>query len=215
MTYLDIVNNILRRLRERTVSTVDETSYSTLVGILVNDAKEEVENAWNWSSLRQTLTISTTSGTYSYELPATQSRLTVLDVANDTDNFFLEYKPSIEMNRLFLTTAVSSASPRYYSFDGVASDLDTKVRFHPIPDGVYSIDFNIVLRPSALVNNTDLLTVPSQPVLHLAYAKAVEERGEDGGVPALSAYNTAQRSLSDAISLDQGKHPEELIWNAP
>ena len=49
MTYLDIVNNILKRLRERTVSTVNESSYSSLIAVLVNDAKESVENAWNRS----------------------------------------------------------------------------------------------------------------------------------------------------------------------
>jgi hypothetical protein len=48
----------------------------------------------------------------------------------------------------------------------------------------------------------------------LAYAKAIEERGEDGGVAASSAYATAERAISDAISLDAIKHPEELIWQA-
>ena len=46
MTYLTLVNNVLKRLRERTVSTVEETSYSTLIAMLVNDAKQEVEQAW-------------------------------------------------------------------------------------------------------------------------------------------------------------------------
>jgi hypothetical protein len=46
----------------------------------------------------------------------------------------------------------------------------------------------------------------------LAYAKAVEERGEDGGIGMSSAYATAQRTLNDAISFDAAKHPEETIW---
>jgi hypothetical protein len=36
----------------------------------------------------------------------------------------------------------------------------------------------------------------------LAYAKAVEERGEDGGASAAMAFGNAQRTLSDAIALD-------------
>ena len=48
MTYLNVVNNVLKRLRERTVSTVGESTYSTLIATLVNDAKESVEAAWNW-----------------------------------------------------------------------------------------------------------------------------------------------------------------------
>jgi hypothetical protein len=41
---------------------------------------------------------------------------------------------------------------------------------------------------------------------------ALEERGEDGGMSAVSAKALAQNFLSDAIALDANKHPEELIW---
>ena len=47
MTYLTLVQNLLKRLRERSVNTVDENTYSSMLGVLVNDAKSEVENAWN------------------------------------------------------------------------------------------------------------------------------------------------------------------------
>ena len=44
-TYLDLVNNVLIRLRETTVSSVGDTPYSSLIGVLVNDAKREIEDA--------------------------------------------------------------------------------------------------------------------------------------------------------------------------
>ena len=88
MTYLQVVNNILKRLRERTVASVDETTYSKLVGVLVNDALIDVENAWHWSGLRTTLTATTSNGVFNYELNGSQNRLTIIDVINDTDNFF-------------------------------------------------------------------------------------------------------------------------------
>jgi len=213
MTYLDIVNNILRRLRERTVSTVNETNYSTLIGLLVNDAKEEVENAWQWSALRTTLSATTVADTFNYELNGSRNRLTVLDVVNDTSNFFMEYKTAHEMNNLFLNNTPEKGEPRYYSFNGVSvADGDTLVDLYPIPDGAYDLRFNVVLRSADLANDSDNLLIPAQPVLQLAYAKAVEERGEDGGASGLSAYNTAQRVVSDAIALDAAKHPEETIW---
>ena len=40
MTYLQLVNSVLRRLRENEVDTVAETSYSALIGDFVNDAKQ-------------------------------------------------------------------------------------------------------------------------------------------------------------------------------
>ena len=46
----------------------------------------------------------------------------------------------------------------------------------------------------------------------LAYALAVEERGEDGGMNPVSAYARAKNALDDAIALDAIKHPEETIW---
>ena len=94
MTYLDIVNNILKRLRERTVSTVNESSYSSLIAVIVNDAKESVENAWNWSALRTTLSATTTSGIFNYELNGSLNSLTVLDATNVTDNFFFRLQSS-------------------------------------------------------------------------------------------------------------------------
>ena len=42
MTYLELVNNVLRRLREREVPTVTANTYSKLIAVLVNDAKREV-----------------------------------------------------------------------------------------------------------------------------------------------------------------------------
>jgi hypothetical protein len=212
MTYLQLVNNVLKRLRERTVSTVEETAYSTLISILINDAKEEVENAWAWSALRETLTVTTVADTFNYELNGTQNRLTVLDALNDSDNFFLQYKEAHEMNNLFLNSTPSRETPRYYSFNGVSSDGDTLIDLYPIPNGVYTLRFNVIKRTADLATDSDTLTIPSQPVIHLAYAKAVEERGEDGGVAGMSAYNTAQRAISDAIALDAAKHPEETIW---
>lgn len=212
MTYLTIVNNILKRLRERTVSTVDENAYSTLIGMIVNDAKQDVENAWDWSALRTTLTATTSADVFNYELNESQNRIKVLDVVNDTSNWFMQYREAHKFNDWFLNSTPQKGEPLYYSFNGVSNDGDTQVEFYPIPDKAYDIRFNVVLRPADLVNDTDKLEVPSRAIELLAYAKAIEERGEDGAVSAQSAYATAERALNDAIALDAARHPEETIW---
>ena len=43
-TYLTIVNEVLRRLREEQVSSVTQNTYSNMVGAFVNDAKQIVED---------------------------------------------------------------------------------------------------------------------------------------------------------------------------
>lgn len=212
MTYLDLVNNVLKRLRERTVNSVDETSYSSLVGVFINDAKYEIENAWNWSALRKTLTATTVADTFNYELNGSQNRGTILNVINDTDDFFMEYKAATELDGLFLNQTPDTGSPRYYGFNGISSDGDTQVDVYPIPDKAYTLRFNLIERTADLSAGSDTLIIPAQPVQMLAYAKAIEERGEDGGVGASSAYATAQRMLNDAIAFDAAKHPEETIW---
>jgi len=197
MTYINLVNNILKRLRDNTVSTVVETNYAELIGVFINDAKQEIEDAWSWSGLRTTLTATTSLDVFNYELNGSQNKLTVLDVVNDTDNTFLEYKTAHEMNALFLNNDPQKGSPRYYSFNGISTDGDTQVDLYPIPN---------------LVNDADTLTVPTKPVELLAYAMAVEERGEDGGINPVSAYARATNALQDAVTLDGNKHPEELVW---
>ena len=59
MTYLELVNKVLIRLREDEVGSVNQTAYSKLVGEFVNDAARLVEDAWDWSALRTTLTVTT------------------------------------------------------------------------------------------------------------------------------------------------------------
>ena len=213
MTYLNLVNNILRRLRERTVSTVEENAYSTLIGVLVNDAKEEIENAWNWSALRTTLSATTTSGTFNYELNGSQNRFRMLNVVNDTGNFFMEYRTAKEFTNWYLNQTPASGSPRYYSFNGISSDGDTQIEVYPKPDGAYNLRFNMVKPQAELSADSDILLVPAKAVQMLAYAKAIEERGEDGGASANTAYATAQRVLNDAIAFDAEKHPEEIVFN--
>ena len=41
-TYLDLVNDVLVRLREAQVSSVSQNGYSSLIGALINDAKREI-----------------------------------------------------------------------------------------------------------------------------------------------------------------------------
>lgn len=212
MTYLELVNNILKRLRERTVNSVSESSYSELIGVLVNDAKSEIENAWNWSALRNTLTLTTSSGIFNYELNGTGNNFSVMDVVSEEGNFFMEYRTQHDFNQFYLNQTPVSGIPRYYNFNGVSADGDTLVDVYPKPNAVYTIYFNIIQRTGDLENNSDTLTVPSKPVLLLAYAKAIEERGEDAGMSSSSAYATAARVLNDAIAQDAQRHAEELEW---
>jgi len=213
-TYKQLVNNILVRLREREVSSINENSYSKLIGIFVHDAIESIETAWNWSNLRETVTVTTSSGDSTYVLTGTGDKSTILDVINDTSNCFMVYQTSRWFDNVFFNNTPASSAPKYYMFDGLDSNGDTQVKIYPVPDGIYSLKFKIVKRSPAIIADDDTVKVPFLPVQALSYAMALEERGEDGGISPVSAKVLADGYLSDAIAIDANKHPEELIWEA-
>ena len=212
MTYLEIVNKVLIRLREDQVSTVEQTPYSALVGEFVNDAKQLVEDAWDWSALRTTLTVTTSANTFNYNLTGTGNRVTILDVVNDTSNNFMTYKDAHWFNNTFLNSDPAVGSPFYYTFNGIDANGDTAVDVYPIPNGVYALRFNSILRTGQLEEDTDAVNIPTLPIIHIAFAMALRERGETGGQSAAEAYIYADRVMSDAIALDASKHPEETIY---
>jgi hypothetical protein len=215
MTYKELVNSVLVRLREEQIVNVTDNSYSTLIGEFVNDAKRQVEDAWNWTALRQTLTVTTTANTFNYEMNGAGTRFRVLDVINDTSNIFMYQESSSWFNERFLNTqsAVKTGEPRNYTFNGVSSDGDIQVDVYPIPDAVYALRFNFVIPQAKLTDNETVLLVPSEPVILGAYARAVAERGEDGGLSTAEATALAANSLNDAIAIEANHFPSELVWN--
>jgi hypothetical protein len=215
MTYLDLVNNVLRRMREEEVSSVQSTTYSKMVGDFVNDAKKIVEAAWDWSALRTTLTITTTADIFNYVLTGSQNRIKALNVINDTDNIFMEYRPATWFDDKYLNQDPVSGSPEYYTYNGVDSSGDSQIDVYPKPDGVYTIRFNCIFRNDDLSADVDTLLIPSMPVIHLAIALLARERGETGGTSAPEYFGIADKYLSDAIALDAQKHPDETIWYTP
>jgi hypothetical protein len=212
MTYLELVNKVLIRLREDTVSTVSQTPYSALIGEFVNDAKQLVEDAWDWSALRTTLTVTTSADVFNYNLTGSDNRVKILDVVNDTTNFFMTYKDAHWFNKIYLTTDYPVGSPYYYTFNGIDSNGDTAVDIYPKPDGVYDLRFNCILRTPELSADTDEVNIPNLAIIHYALASATSERGEAGTRSAPELLGIAGQVLSDAIALDAIKHPEETVY---
>jgi hypothetical protein len=208
MTYLELVNDVLVRLRESTVSTVSETTYSTLIGKFVNDAKRQIEDAFAWNVLGTTITLSTTAGTYSYSLTGAGQKFQVIDVLNVTSNLRMKNIDFATMNRYQNFSTPVNAIPAYYAFDGVDSSSDTKVTLYPRPDGVYSIPFSLTVPQATLSSDSTVVKVPDTLVVQNAYARALVERGEDGGLSSSEAYLLYKSMLSDYIALEGTRYPE-------
>lgn len=214
MNYIQLVNDVLVRLREPEASSVSDTAYVKLIAKFVNDSKRVVEDSYNWNSLSETLSATTTAQVFNYVLVGSGQRFRVIDVINDTQNTFVNLAATKWMDQQFLMTTPQTGSPAYYNFNGTDANGDTQVDLYPIPDGAYNIRFNIIKPQEPLTVNADILLVPPEPVILGALARAQAERGEDGGVQAGETYQLMRQSLADAIALESGRYLEEQEWLA-
>jgi hypothetical protein len=212
MNYLDLVNDVLIRLREDEVTAPTDTPYAKLIGKFVNDAKRVVEDSFQWNVLTETLTVTTANDLFNYVLTGSGQRFRVLDVVHSEDDVFLQPVTSSVMTNYLLNASVHKGSPYYYNFNGV-NNGDTQVDLYPVPDGVYNIYFNIFKPQNALSAGADELLVPAEPVIKYAYAQAVAERGEDGGLAAQEATALADISLADHIAMAAHRQNDEYIWH--
>jgi hypothetical protein len=227
MIYKDIVNTILRRLREDEVGTVNENAYSKLVGAFVNDAKKQIEDSWQWLSLQETVTINTEAGIASYDLE---------DYVTDTFNNAISDRARVwlDLDTGFPVVACTTAGKeKYLGFGEATNGIVTRIQqsnssetgeptdvfftnnatsdesksslrinFTPTPDGIYTYKVYIAnVQPEVTSDTTDI-RVPASPIIQLAYLYCLYERGEEVGEALTMTAQKAENSLGDAISFD-------------
>lgn len=211
-TYLQLVNNVLTRLREPEVSSVGDTEYSKLIGIFVNDAKREIEDAYKWSSLEKTIIVPTVANQREYTLTGSGRRFNVDNILNDTEDVMMQQVSGDFMDRQYFLSEVQTAAPIYYNFSGMDNNGDTLVEVWPSPDSVYQLRFMLYVPTEDLELSADTVRIPSHLVQMLAHAKAVAERGEDGGQSFAELYQMYRLALADAIALESNRYDEQVTW---
>jgi hypothetical protein len=213
-TYLQAVNSVLLRLREDPVGSIQQTTYSQLVGQFVNDTIRSVSDAYDWDSLRTTLQFATVAGQSDYSLTGFKDRFKITGILLPETNIILE--PTTQLNsavRKYSNNGTSGV-PTYYVFYGVDANGDTVVRLTPTPDKAYQLRVEAVVPQQALENDADLIRVPPEPVILAAFARAIVERGEDAGLQSSEAFLLASRSLADAVALQAHRGVDYTNWVA-
>lgn len=224
MTYLQLVNEVLKRLREDQVSTVVSNTYSTLIGTFINDAKREVENAWSWNVLRKSYSINGDGTNYTFDistLDEPDARLAyddcgqpmVFDIT-DNDEFQLnEYSQEVFLRRRLTDpdSWITNDKPCWFavtkdtdgqwviSFDGVPASTRDYVAYFYVPQDELDADSTVV-------------QVPWRPLVHLALLYALDERGEEIGEPGSKAWLRYENSLTDAIAMDSVGNPAKITF---
>lgn len=213
MTYLQLVNAVLARLRENEVSSVAASPYATLIGHFVNEAKHQVENAWKWDSLRVELSGTTTPGQSLYIVTGSglvHRDATVIDSTNGSE---LRNVPLQWIRSHQVMSAEAHGIPQYYAWNG-NNGTDSAIELYPTPSGEYSIEVMLYANQPNLVADDDELLIKPEAVIAGAYARALVERGEDGGLGSAEAYGLFKGILSDQIALEASRQVENNCWVA-
>ena len=219
MTFRGLINEVLIRLREDTITSDwsgdinDSTTisaYQKVIGSLVNDAKRHVEERHDWLNLRETVDISTVNGTENYNLSSGQE-IKIMDAINNTTGMHLR-----QVGRTYINTVTypsqNTGEPLYYGFNGSDASNNLKVDLSPVPTEAHTISFDIVKYQDDLATASTVIKVPERCVILGAWARAISERGEDGGTQSSLMAQEAGEALKQAIIRDSGNTRYETDW---
>ena len=177
-----LLNKVLVGLRQTQVTSTSTTdAYELLLLQYLNEAKEEVEESWDWQALRATITVTLAAATSEYTLTAAGDA----DVdTTERSRLLYERSPSVgggesssrtfgdtpqvfdvtdsaetrltqigveQMERMHLTDNDEAADPTYFSMYSDGTSLKMKV--WPTPTGVRTIKARIY-NPQAELGST-------------------------------------------------------------
>tara|TARA_R110000822_G_scaffold171541_2_gene311278 strand:+ start:392 stop:1084 length:693 start_codon:yes stop_codon:yes gene_type:complete len=219
MTYREMINEVLVRLREETMpvnwsgnindsNTVSD--YQKVIGSLVNDSKRNIESYHDWLVLRETKNITTIAGTKNYSLDSGQE-FKIIDVVNNSTGNQLSQVNKRYLNQIKYPTD-PIGEPNHYGFNGADASSNLKVDLSPIPIAAQVISFDIVKYQDELTLATTVVKLPTKPIILGAYARAISERGEDGGTQSSLAAQEASEAVNQAIMRDSGNTQYETDW---
>ena len=211
MTYLEIVNKVLRLLREDEADTVQVTDdvVVAIVSDFVNDAKRLVEDTHDWNALR-TSWVETLTPENQYVSLTNSGKSARIEYIRSADKPLRE-STNAQLENLQLRSSTSS-SPIYYAVSGLDASNDLRLRLYPTPDTAETITVTGFRKQDDLSADADVLLVPAQPVVYYALAFAARERGEVGGQTAAEVFAMAKQFLNNAISYDAALNQLEYDW---
>lgn len=215
MTFLQAINEVLARLRESSVSTITQNAYAIMVGHFINDAKRQVEDAWDWDAQNTSVSINTVGGTSGYTLTGsgTKQKCITANVTTTGRQTRLRAVAAGYIQDQQQLSTITNGVPCYYAWDG-SDGTDSKIQLCPTPDSAYAITFNMNVPQTTLTAASDIILVPAEAVVMGAYARALAERGEDGALASSEAYGLFKGIMADRIALEQARNEDYAEWVA-
>lgn len=171
-TFLNLTNELLRRLNEVTVDTGDFSTVRNIQALakdaINNSIRNILQSAQEWSFTLQTYEQTLTSGTNEYSFPSTLSSV-------DWESFFIKRLASKNnLPEKLPVIPYAEYLNKYRPDDEIASssDYSTPLRVYqtqenkfgvtPIPDDEYVIEYKYWSFPDKLSAATDTCVIPSR-----------------------------------------------------
>jgi hypothetical protein len=218
LTLLQIVNRVLRRLREEEVAAYNTTAYSTHITDVINQVKNEIEASWYWHALRDTFSVPCTDQVSHYALTNAGANAEIIDGWNTATGQQLARGTNRSFNSKFFGTgssAIQTGSPTEFLPAGVDTNLDLAVDVWPIPVTGYldTLKFNVYVPQDDLAASATVPLVPQEVLIEETIARMLVERGEEGAQPAAPGDTFLRRDLlAAAILRDGGTDATEWDW---
>lgn len=223
-TYLELVNDVLIRLRETTVGNVSYSAYSVLIGKWINDAKRMAEDLWDWQALSTAKTVTLVASTQDYTIAGLNERARLeYQVDNplharafDTttgDPFELKEAPYqwiVDQRTLLAANPNNQAKPICFGVRKIAGG--TAVGLYEVPTGARTWTFYFINPQDDLSGDSDVLTIPYTPVILIALDMALNERGEEIGEPGTTVQQRAYTHVANAVGIDALNQPHKTTF---
>lgn len=213
-------------------SVTDIADSDTLLKLeLLNQIKEEIEDAHLWRALRQTLTVTVLANTNSVPLTGANGRSRVWRIPSPDAQQFIplcfdltDPKNPIQLNEMPLAellyryttdgTGYTTVQPSYFAIDTDSSDVPTLYVWNT-PSTNRPIQVTMCV-PQAPFIHTDLDTVLKTPDLPLIRGTAWyvrEERGEELGANSAFSEERYRIMLDDFVARDRTEQgdPYQLV----
>lgn len=235
MTVIQIINRVLRRLREDTVNALTETDYSLMLVDLLHDVHRECVDKHDWSSMEHVIDVPVDASQRVLDLTRLEAssgdiqaggRVTtndsfvlfdetgnplvwLFDDSSATEGAQLAFIDAPAMERLYQQDRSQTATdPTYFSVR-MSPDRDgLQMTLYPPPTAARHIRARFWTPEAEIDSSTDSARtplVPSRPLVLGLLSLALGERGEELGEPGNVAERRYYDALGAAIEADQNR----------
>lgn len=218
MTVLEMVNQLMRRLRETEVTDLT-SDYARLLVDFINDTAGEMQDEYDYTQLRTEVAFATVADQREYDISsqANNDSYVIMDGRQNAPMAYFFDDEVTDVNgssmfqisdegeyHLFQTDRDGeSSSPLWFSLEYTATG--PKVRVYPTPAEAGYIRMKMWVPETEFDADTDAATeirLPERPLFLGALYLALNERGEEMGEPGNVAERRYEKAKARAIATD-------------